>query len=101
MAGDKCIETFQNDPLNILADWAIVRWVRVIQVRLRNWNHSGVSPLFWIKLCYFPRIKNLSQENRCSPWYVLEEDVRYTVPTRCLSTLQFLNQLPNLSGRRV
>jgi hypothetical protein len=53
IAGDKCIETFQNDPLKNLtdgakkADWAIVRRVRVIPARLRNWNHSGVSPLFW------------------------------------------------------
>jgi hypothetical protein len=34
-------------------------------------------------------VKNVSQENRCSPWNVFEEDVRYTVTTRCLSTLQF------------
>jgi hypothetical protein len=44
---------------------------------------------------------NVSQENRCFPWNVLEEDVRYTVTTRCLSTLQFLNQVLNLSWRCV
>jgi hypothetical protein len=53
MAGDKCIEMSQNAPLKNLADgvkeadWAIVRRVRVIPARLRNWNHSDVSPLFW------------------------------------------------------
>jgi hypothetical protein len=53
MDGDKCIETYQNDPLKNLADgakkadWAIVRRVQVIAARLRNWNHNGMFPLFW------------------------------------------------------
>jgi hypothetical protein len=52
MARDKFIKTFQNDPLKNLAggakkaDWAIVRRVRGIPARFRNWNHSGVSQLF-------------------------------------------------------
>jgi S-adenosylmethionine:tRNA-ribosyltransferase-isomerase (queuine synthetase) len=47
MAGDKCIETFQNDPLKNLtdgakkADWAIVRRVRVIPARLVLCDKTG------------------------------------------------------------
>jgi hypothetical protein len=57
MAGDKRIDTSQNDPLKNLVDgakkagWAIVQGVRVIPIRLRNWNHNGVSPLFWMDGC--------------------------------------------------
>jgi hypothetical protein len=73
----------------------------VIPARLRNWNHSVVPPIFWKIAKLKARIKNVCQENRCSPWNVLEEDVGYTVTNRCFSTLQFLHQVPNLSGRLV
>jgi hypothetical protein len=62
-------------------------------------NHSGVAALFWKIAWLKARIENVSQENRCSPCNVLEEDVRCIVTIR-LSTAQFffikpLNQALN------